>query len=65
MFEIQKKVLKGVSNDQEFFKKELIKSHAWLNSMELKQLKEWVMKEFYHLYPDTINEVFQSEYDYV
>ena len=65
MFEVQKKVLKGVCNDQQLFKKELIKSHAWLNSRELKELKAWVIKEFYHLYPEIINEVFQSEYDYV
>ena len=61
MLEIQKKVLKGVSNDLDMFKKELIKSHAWLSSSELDKLKEWLLIEFNDDYVKVINDVMHSE----
>jgi len=64
MLEIQKKVLAGVSNDKNLFKKELIKSHSWLNAFELKELKKWLIDNFYHKYKDVINEVLRIELDY-
>jgi len=59
MLEIQKKVLAGVSSDKGLFRKELIKSYKWLNAIELKELKKWVMDKFYHIHKDIINEVLQ------
>ena len=64
MFELQKKVLKGICSKKEYFKKELIKSHAWLNAYELEQLKKRVKSEFYDMHADVIDEVFQKEFDY-
>jgi hypothetical protein len=65
MLEIQKKVLNGVSNDKGLFRKELIKAHAWLNALELKELKKWVVDKFYHIHKDIINEVLQLKLDYI
>ena len=64
MLELQKKVLNGVSNDKGLFKKELIKSLAWLNSFELKELKKWLMAKFYDVHRDIINEVLPPELDF-
>jgi hypothetical protein len=64
MLELQKKVLNGVSNDKGLFKKELIKSIAWLNTFELKELKKWLMNNFYHIHKDVINEVLHLGLDY-
>lgn len=62
MLEVQKKVLEGVSFSKELFKKELIKSHAWLNHKELEDLQTWVIKNYRSIHPEIINEVFNNEY---
>ena len=62
MLEHQKIVLKGVSNDKRLFKKELIKSLAWLNAHELTQLRLWLRENFYKQHSDIIREVLYPEY---
>ena len=64
MLEIQKKVLAGVSNDKGLFRKELIKSHKWLDVLELKELKKWVVEKFYDMHKDIINEVLEINLAY-
>ena len=62
MLEHQKIVLKGVSNDKKLFRKELIKSLAWLNAYELTQLRLWLRENFYQKHSDIIKEVLYPEY---
>lgn len=61
MLEHQKTVLAGVSNNKQLFKKELVKSLGWLNNGELTAFTEWVKENFYQLYGDIINEVFEVD----
>ena len=61
MLEAQKKVIDGVSYSKELFKKELLKSFAWLDVYELRSLRAWVVSKYYHLYPEIIDEVFYRE----
>ena len=63
MLEAQKKVLSGVSNSKELFRKELIKSHAWLNAEELDNLKSWAITHFYTSHSEIIDEVFLKKYN--
>ncbi|MBI9053500.1 MAG: hypothetical protein JEY96_06760 [Bacteroidales bacterium] len=65
MLELQKKVLSGVSSDKGLFRKELIKSYKWLNALELRELKKWVIDKFYDMHKDVINEVLQLKLDYI
>lgn len=57
MLEHQKKILRGVSQNPDLFKKELIKSFKWLSSNEQILLRRWLFDNFYHLYPETIEKV--------
>lgn len=61
MLEVQKKVLDGVSFSKDLFKKELIKSYAWLNQEELEEFKAWVLNEFINIHPEIIAEVFDQD----
>lgn len=65
MLETCKIVLNGVKDDKHLFRKELIKSLAWLNSEEQKALKHWVHENFYDRHADIIDEVLIAAYDYV
>lgn len=64
MLESCKIVLNGVRDDKQLFKKELIKSLAWLNTNEQKQLSRWVKENFYNQHADVINEILLTKYDY-
>ncbi len=64
MLEHQKKVLQGVSNDPFLFRKELIKSAAWLNSHELTQLRLWVREQFYPVHKNIIDDILYPRYDF-
>ncbi len=64
MLEHQKKVLEAVSYDNKLFKKELIKSQAWLNIHDQTKLRLWVKQKFYQQHADTINEILNTKYDY-
>lgn len=64
MLEHQKKVLAALSYDKHLFRKELIKSQAWLNANELNHLRIWVRQNFYHKHSDVIEEVLYPEYKY-
>jgi hypothetical protein len=46
MLEHQKVVLRNVSHDEHLFRKELIKSMAWLSSHELTELRKWLRQHF-------------------
>ncbi len=61
MLEHQKTVLKGVSNNKQLFKKELVKSLGWLNNSELTVFIKWVNDNYYNLHGDVINEVFEVD----
>ncbi len=50
MLEHQKLVLTHVSNDENLFKRELLKSFKWLNSTEQLQLTKWLMQNFKEKY---------------
>ncbi|MGQ1784682.1 hypothetical protein [Saccharicrinis sp. GN24d3] len=57
MLEHQKRVLEGVIDNPELFKKELIKSSSWLSATEYNLLKKWVYQRFDHRHHDIIVEV--------
>lgn len=57
MLEHQKIVLNGVSEDKSLFKKELLKSLAWLNADEQEQLGHWVRENFKDTHKDIINDL--------
>ncbi len=65
MLEHQKIVLNGVQNNKQLFRKELIKSLAWMNPEELTKLRLWVRDKFYHKHSDVINEILYAKYEYV
>ncbi|MFN8334554.1 MAG: hypothetical protein U0U09_05455 [Cyclobacteriaceae bacterium] len=44
MLEYMKTVLNKVSFDRRLFRKEYKKSHSWLTSTELTELKNWLRK---------------------
>jgi len=57
MIEAHKTILRGVSDDQNLFRKELIKSLNRLNLKEQSNLKRWVMQEFKSQHPKIVSEV--------
>ena len=63
MLELQKYVLRNVSEDKRLFKKELIKSQKWLNAPELGQLRVWVKKHFWATHRDEIEEALYFKYE--
>ena len=63
MLEHQKLVLKNVSYDKDLFKKELIKSFAWLNAYELTQLRVWLNANFKNTHWEVIKDImYPSKY---
>jgi hypothetical protein len=62
MLEHQKIVLNGVKNNKKLFRKELIKSLAWLNNNEQTQLRKWVKENFICLHAEIIMDVFHHNY---
>jgi hypothetical protein len=65
MLELQKYVLKNVSEDKRLFKKELIKSKKWLNERDLSQLMVWVKENFWDTHRSEIEEVSYNQYQKV
>ncbi|WP_430810093.1 MULTISPECIES: hypothetical protein [unclassified Carboxylicivirga] len=64
MLELCKKVLNGVQEDKELFRKELIKSMAWLNREDQTKLKDYVQLTFADEHADVIQEVLSTQYDF-
>ena len=64
MLEHQKKILEAVSYDKALFRKELIKSQAWLNSNELTQLRIWVRQRFFDMHADVITDLLYPKYNF-
>ena len=60
MFEMYKKVLRGVSFDTGLFKKELLKAKRWLKKDEALMLKAWSLATFTGAHKDLIIEVFEK-----
>ena len=58
LLEHQKLILDRVKEDSTLFEKELIKSIKWLSEDEKKELKIWVMENFYDEHSFIIDEVF-------
>lgn len=61
MLEHQMTVLKAVADNQDLFKKELIKSLDWLDLEEKSQLKSWLQENYISKYSDLINEAFPGK----
>ena len=57
MLDHQKIVLQGVADNLELFRKELMKSIAWLNDEERTELLSWLKEEFGQTHKQIINEV--------
>ena len=57
MLEHQIVVLNNVCNDENLFRKELVKSKRWLTANELEELKRWLLEMHYKSHKETINEV--------
>jgi len=60
MLEMTKVVLRKVSFDRKLFRKELIKSKAWLKKEELLLLQAWCVITFAGKYDEIITEVFET-----
>ncbi len=59
MVELSKKILTKVSFDPQLFQKELLKALRWINDQhDLKNLKEWCLREFGHVHPQILRKVF-------
>lgn len=61
IFELQKMVLKQVSEDKNLFQRELKKSFLWLQSSEIFQLHWWADENNESLYNAKISEVFNRK----
>lgn len=59
MLEMMKVVLKNVSNDAHYFKKELLKAYNWLSNDDMSELKFWLRANFGSLRRVEIEEVLQ------
>ena len=60
MLEHQKLIIKNVSHNGDFFKKEILKSVKWLNVSDLIQLFEWLKNNFWQSREKEIKEVLQT-----
>ncbi len=63
MLEHCKIVLNGVKDEKNLFRKELIKSLAWLNEEEQRQLGQWVRKNFHEQHAEIIDEILFTKYN--
>ncbi len=57
MLEHQIIVLRGVSHDKYLFRKELLKSMAWLNAEDQSNLIRWIGENYQSRYPEIVKEV--------
>ncbi len=57
MLEHQKIVLRNVAYNHDLFRKELLKSLAWLNSNELTKLRVWLRKNYWSTHKNVILDV--------
>ncbi len=57
MLEHQKMVLKNVANNDDLFRKELLKSLAWLNSHDLTKLRIWLRENYWSTHKDIIRDI--------
>lgn len=60
MLEHQKMVILNLAHDPDLFKKELLKSFAWLKSYELYKLYYWLKMNFDSNHDDIIRDVFEG-----
>lgn len=60
MLEHQKKVLLGLAKNPYQFRKEVIKSVAWLNQDQIEELYKWVKKEMGLYYSKIVREALYS-----
>ena len=61
MLEHQMTVLRAVADNQDLFKKELIKSLDWLDFEEKLKLKTWLQENYPGEHSDLINEAFTGK----
>lgn len=57
MLEHQKMVLKNVAYNNDLFRKELLKSLAWLNSNDLTQLRVWLRENYWNIHREIIQDI--------
>ena len=62
MLDYCKTVLKGVHENKYLFRKELIKSLAWINPQNREQLQNWVRQNYFSEHADIIEEVLNKKY---
>lgn len=59
MLELTKKILRGVSFDDQLFQKELNKARKWItDAEEIQRFQEWCITEFGSIYPVIIKKAF-------
>lgn len=54
MLEHQKMILRAVSDNEELFKKEVIKALTWLKPREKSIFRKWLRKNYLQQYPDLV-----------
>ncbi len=64
MLEYCKIVLNGVHEDKKLFRKELIKSIAWLKAEEQNEFISWVKNNFQDQHADVIDEILNTKYNF-
>ena len=62
MLEYSKTVLRGVHENKHLFRKELIKSLAWINPRDRDKLQKWVCQYYFSEHADIIEEVLNNKY---
>ncbi|MBI9058090.1 MAG: hypothetical protein JEZ01_10010 [Labilibaculum sp.] len=60
MLEHQKFVLKSVSDQEDLFRKELLKSFEWLSEAELFDLFNWLKSNYYFSHKDCVEQAFNQ-----
>lgn len=60
MIEYAMKILPKVSPWKPLFSKELKKCIQWIDPNDQFEFYEWCSDNFYHLYPDVLNEAFKD-----
>jgi len=54
MLEHQKMILRAISDDEELFKKEMIKALTWLKPREKSIFRKWLRENYLQQYPDLV-----------
>jgi hypothetical protein len=57
MLEHQKMVLTNVAYNDDLFRKELLKSLAWLNSNDLTSLRVWLRENYWNTHQEIIQDI--------